>query len=180
MTDKQQPENSEESLNEEIEHVEEELEQEAGEELDELAQAEAKAAEHWDRLLRLQADMDNIKRRSERDVANAHKFAVEKFVKDLLPVMDSLEMAMKAETTEDSKALVEGIELTHKMFLDNLAKHKVKQLDPEGEPFDPDLHEAISMQDNKEVDSNTVLVVMQKGYTLNDRLVRPALVVVSQ
>ncbi len=148
-------------------------------ESDELAKAQAKATENWDRLLRLQAEMDNLKRRSERDVASAHKFALEKFVKELLPVVDSFEMALKTPASEASKVILDGIELTHKMLLDVLQKQQVKQIDPEGQPFNPEQHEAVSTQVNANVDANTVLFVMQKGYLLNDRLIRPALVVVS-
>lgn len=183
MTDNN-PSKQDESLEQELDQLEEEVEQAeddvAEEELDELQQAEAKAAEHWDRLLRLQAEMDNIKRRAQRDVANAHKFATENFVKALLPVVDSLEIALQNADQTDGNALREGLELTHKMFLDVMDKNQVKQIDPEGEPFDPELHEAMSMQESAEVESNSVLKVMQKGYTLNERLIRPALVIVSQ
>ncbi len=170
-------------ISDDIAELEQEVNQaeaEAAEELDALAAAEAKATEHWDRLLRVQAELENIKRRSERDLANAHKFAIEKFVKDLFPVMDGLEMALKTLPNEGNKALIDGVELTHKIFLDCLVKHGIKQVDPEGEPFDPVLHEAVSAQENAEVEADTVVSVLQKGYTLQGRLVRPALVVVAR
>jgi molecular chaperone GrpE len=170
-----------ESLQAEIEQAEADIESAevtAGQEEAALEEAQEKANEHFEQLLRLQAEIENIKRRSERELANAHKYATEKFVKELLAVVDSLEMAIQNSNDEQS-SLREGIELTHKLFLDTLAKHSVTQHDPEGEPFDPEVHEAVSMQPNAEVDANTVLQVVQKGYTLNGRLVRPALVVVS-
>lgn len=170
-----------ESLQDEIERAEAEIE--AAEETVEqeeaaLDEAQEKANEHFEQLLRLQAEIENIKRRSEKELANAHKYATEKFVKELLAVVDSLEMAIQ-NSSDDAGALREGIELTHKLFLDTLIKHGVVQLDPEGEPFDPELHEAVSMQPNADVEPNTVLQVVQKGYTLNGRLVRPAMVMVS-
>lgn len=139
----------------------------------------AKLADQRDQILRLHAEIENMHRRNERDVASAHKYASEKFARDLLPVLDSLEMAIQKEQGAGVDTLLEGVELTHKLLLDTLAKHGIKQIDPDGERFDPELHEAVSMQPNADVDPNTVLVVAQKGYTLNGRLLRPARVVVS-
>ena len=141
-------------------------------------QWQAEITDYKDRLLRSYAELDNIKRRAERDVANAHKFSIEKIAKDLLPVIDSFEMALKNES--EGGSLFEGIELTHKMLLDTLAKHQIKPVDPEGELFDPELHEALSMQEAENIESNTVISVMQKGYTLHQRLLRPALVIVAK
>ncbi len=166
--------------------VENDATEESGEESvealkEQLKQVEAKAAEQVDMALRAKAEADNIRRRAERDVQNAHKFALEGFVESLLPVLDSLEqgLAQPAESDE-AKALKEGMELTLKMFIDTLAKKNVEQLNPEGESFNPELHEAMSMQENPELDPNTVIAVFQKGYSLNGRLVRPARVVVNK
>ncbi|MGS2723686.1 nucleotide exchange factor GrpE [Porticoccus sp. GXU_MW_L64] len=124
-------------------------------------------------VLRAQAEMQNLRRRTERDVANAHKFALEKFVAELLPVVDNLERALEAFDEGD-----EGIQLTLKSFMDVLARFQVEQVAPNGEPFDPELHQAMSMVPNPDMENNTVMDVFQKGYTLNGRLVRPAMVVV--
>jgi len=135
-----------------------------------------------DQTLRTQAEMQNLRRRVDRDVENAHKFALEKFVGELLPVVDNLERALTAIASDDENlsAAQEGIELTLKSFLGVLEGHKVKQVEPTGEHFNPDFHQAISMVPNPDVAANTVMEVFQKGYTLNDRLVRPAMVVVSK
>ena len=126
-----------------------------------------------DELLRSQAEMHNLRRRTERDVANAHKFALDKFVAELLPVVDNLERAIAAEQSAS-----EGITLTLKTFTDVLTRFNVEQIDPVGEPFDPELHQAMSMVPNPDMENNSVLEVFQKGYSLNGRLVRPAMVVV--
>ena len=125
--------------------------------------------------------MQNVRRRAQRDVESAHKFALEKFATELLSVVDNLERAIDAIDAEDDsqKAVAEGLELTLKTFIDVLAKHNVEPVDPEGQPFDADLHQAVSMVPNGEVEPNTVINVFQKGYTLNSRLIRPAMVVVS-
>ena len=134
-----------------------------------------------EQLLREQAEMQNVRRRAQRDVESAHKFALEKFATELLSVVDNLERAIDAIDAEDDsqKAVAEGLELTLKTFIDVLAKHNVEPVDPEGQPFDADLHQAVSMVPNGEVEPNTVINVFQKGYTLNSRLIRPAMVVVS-
>ncbi len=146
-----------------------------------LQEAQAKAEEHWSHVLRLQAELENARRRAERDVQGAHKFALEKFVNELLPVKDSLEMgeaAAKVENTELEK-VSEGIELTLKMMTDVMGKFGVAEVNPVGQPFNPDLHQAMSMQDVPDAKPNTVITVFQKGYQLNERLVRPAMVVVA-
>lgn len=132
--------------------------------------------------LRAQADVQNIRRRAEQDVEKAHKYGLEKIVNDLLPVVDNLERALASIDTSDEaiKPLVEGIQLTHKSFVDALARHQVAVVNPEGEPFDPNLHQAVSTVPNPNVEPNTVITCFQKGYTLHGRLVRPAMVVVSQ
>ena len=135
-----------------------------------------------DQVLRVQAEMQNVRRRAERDVENAHKYALDKFTADLLPVVDNLERALAAIDTEDEaqKGVSEGLELTLKSFMEVLSRHKIEAIDPAGQPFDADLHQAVSMVPNPDLEPNTVMDVFQKGYTLNGRLVRPAMVVVSQ
>ena len=135
-----------------------------------------------DAALRAQADAQNVKRRAEQDVEKARKFALERFASDLLPVVDNLERALEAASGDDEaiKPIAEGVELTLKSFIDVLGKNKVDVVDPQGEPFDPNLHQAITMIENKEVEPNTVTAVMQKGYSLNGRLIRPAMVMVSK
>ena len=167
---------SEDVSNEEIEQ--ELLEQEQVSETEQLQQQVADAN---DNVLRIQAEMQNMRRRAERDVENAHKFALDKFSADLLPVVDNLERALSAINTEDEsqKAIAEGIELTLKSFLDVLVRFKIEAVDPAGEPFDANLHQAVSMVPNPDMEPNTVMDVFQKGYTLNGRLIRPAMVVVS-
>jgi molecular chaperone GrpE len=139
-----------------------------------------------DQLLRNAAEMENVRRRAARDVENAHKFALEKFTADLLPVIDSLEKAVEAaraasaEGGEMETAIAEGVELSLKMFYDVLERAGVQRIDPLGEPFDPNLHEAMTLLESPHAEPNSVLDVMQKGYTLNGRLVRAAMVVVSK
>lgn len=132
--------------------------------------------------LRSQADAQNARRRAEQDIEKAHKFGLEKMVNDLLPVVDNLERSLAAidSGNEAFAAVVEGIQLTHKSFVDALARHQIVAVNPQGEPFDPQLHQAVSAVANPEVEPNTVINVFQKGYTLHGRLVRPAMVVVSK
>lgn len=149
----------------------------------EIAQLMAKVNDQAESVLRAQAEMQNVRRRAERDVENAHKFALDKFAADLLPIVDSLERALDAADQLDNeavKAMRDGVELTLKMFVDTMAKHGVQQLNPVGEPFNPEFHQAMSMVPNPDMAPNSVLAVMQRGYTLNGRLVRPAMVVVSK
>jgi molecular chaperone GrpE len=135
-----------------------------------------------DAALRAQADAQNVKRRAEQDVEKARKFALESFSKELLPVVDNLERALESASGDEDvvKPIAEGVELTLKSFLDALTKFNVAVVDPVGEPFDPNLHQAMSMIENPDAEPNTVLTVLQKGYTLNGRLVRPAMVMVSK
>lgn len=134
-----------------------------------------------DTMLREQADLQNQRKRLQRDVENARKYALEKFVNALLPVVDNLERAIDAAgDAEEVKPFKDGIELTRKSFLDVLAKSNVEQLNPVGEPFDPQYHEAVTMVPNPAMEPNSVMDVMQKGYTLNGRLLRAAMVVVSK
>ncbi len=141
--------------------------------------AAAELAEIKDQLLRTVAEMENVRRRSQRDIENAHKFAVEKLLSDLLPVADSLEKAEEAaKSTDDAASMAEGISLSLKLFVGILEKSGVTTIDPLGEPFDPQLHEAMAMVPNPDAEPNSVMDVMQRGYTLNGRLVRAAKVIV--
>ncbi len=134
-----------------------------------------------DLALRAQAEMDNLRKRTARDVESAHKYALEKFVNELLPIMDSLELGMSAaESAENVADLREGMDLTVKMFNTAMDKFNVKAVDPQGEKFNPEQHEAVSMQEIEGAESGSVVTVMQKGYELNGRLVRPAMVVVAK
>ena len=146
-----------------------------------LVRLEADLIEAKDESLRNQAEMQNILRRSERDIQNAHKYALDKFVAELLPVIDNLERALQSidQDKEDLQSLTEGVVLTLKSFQDVLARHKVLPIDPKGEVFNPELHQAMSILEMPGAAPNTVVDVFQKGYTLNDRLVRPAMVVVA-
>ena len=145
-----------------------------------LNEAEEKVAQYFDRMLRMQAETDNTQRRVERDVANAHKYALEKFVDGLLPVIDSMERSLEAPAGEEAKAVLEGVELTLKMFQSTLEKFGVEQVNPQGAVFNPEFHQAVSVQVDATVAPNTVLGVLQKGYLLNKRLIRPAFVIVSK
>ena len=146
-----------------------------------LTDARNKADEHWDQCLRLQADIENLRKRKERDVASAHKFALEKFAVDLLPVRDGLEMGLAAATDGvDAAQLKEGSELTLKMLTSAMEKYNIREVNALNEQFNPEYHEAMSMQEREDVPPNTVITVMQKGYLLNDRLIRPAMVIVSR
>ena len=147
-----------------------------------LAAAEAKAQENWDKVLRATAEADNARRRAEREVAAAHKYGVEKFARELLGVRDALEMGLKsAEAPEANVAAVTaGMALTAKQLNSAMDKMSIKQVDPVGEPFNPEHHEAVTMLENADVAPNTVIDVMQKGYLLADRLLRPAMVVVAK
>jgi molecular chaperone GrpE len=147
-----------------------------------LEDARAKADDHWDQLMRTRAELENIRKRNQRDVENAHKFALEKFSTDLLQVWDSLELGHQAAQDEqaDVGKLREGTELTLKLLVDVMKKHGIDQVDPDGEPFNPEFHQAMSMQERDDVAPNTVVAVVQKGYLLNSRLLRPAMVMVSK
>lgn len=146
-----------------------------------LAELQSKSDESNERALRAQAELENVRRRAQRDVESAHKFALEKFVNALLPVKDSLDMGEAAAKAEgaDIEKVREGLELTTKMMSDVMGKFNVEEVNPVGEKFNPDHHQAMSMQDLPDAPPNTVVNVFQKGYLLNGRLVRPAMVVVS-
>ncbi len=146
---------------------------------EQLKLAEKKAEENWGLLLRTKAEMENLRRRTQKDLESAHKFAVEKFVLELLPIKDSMELGLANENV-DAQALREGMQLTLNMLQNAFGKFKIAEINPLEQKFDPELHQAMSVQPNDEVEPNTVIAVMQKGYTLNDRLVRPAMVMVSK
>ncbi|MFW6094143.1 MAG: nucleotide exchange factor GrpE [Pseudomonadota bacterium] len=134
-----------------------------------------------DQALRAQADAENARRRAARDVENAHKFALEKFTADLLPVIDSMEKAVEAASeASGAESIAEGVELSLKLFLSVLEKHGIERIDPAGEPFDPQVHEAMTMMPSSEAEPNSVVEVMQAGYLLNGRVVRAAKVVVAK
>jgi len=147
-----------------------------------LTDARSQADEHWNQCLRLQADIENLRKRNERDLANAHKFALDKFANELLPVKDSLEMGLLAAAGEaaDVAGLKEGSELTLKLLSSVFERFNIIEINPTNETFNPEYHEAISMQEHADVAPNTVVTVVQKGYLLNDRLIRPAMVIVSR
>mgnify|MGYP003571928348 FL=1 len=149
---------------------------------DALVRLEEELVTARDDVLRAHADAQNVKRRAEQDVEKARKFALESFARELLAVVDNLERALEATAGQDEavKPVTEGVELTLKSFLDALRKFNVEAVDPQGEPFDPNLHQAMSMVENNDVEPNSVIAVMQKGYTLNGRLLRPAMVMVSK
>ncbi len=182
-------ENRNEQVEEELKAAEaeaaEDAEVESADEPSETEALQAQVQEYQEQMLRAQAEMQNVRRRAELDVEKAHKFALEKFVKELLPVADSLEKAVEStEGQEASGELVasirEGVEMTLNLFMNSLKKFNVEQLNPVGEPFDPQLHEAMSMVPAQDAEPNSVVAVVQKGYTLNERLVRPAMVVVAK
>lgn len=197
-----QGENDAQSDSELIDEVLEQIAEEAGDEPDsaeiengesaeqvsveelqkQLKLANKKAEENWDKVVRSQAEMDNLKRRTQKDLENAHKYGLEKFAKELLSVIDSLELGIQASTSDAPEvvSLREGSELTIKQFESVFAKFNIEAVDPAGQPFNPELHQAMTMQPNADVEPNTVLNVFQKGYVLNGRLIRPAMVVVSQ
>jgi molecular chaperone GrpE len=148
-----------------------------------LVKAEAVIAHQKDEVLRVQAEMQNLRRRTEQDVEKAHKYGQERLSIELLAVMDNLERALQVDMDRDDesvKALLQGVELTLKSFVDCFRKFSIVQIDPLGEPFDPQLHQAMSMQENPNVEPDTVTAVMQKGYTLHGRVIRPAMVMVSK
>lgn len=148
-----------------------------------LEDARNKADEHWNELLRARADMENLRRRQSRDLENAHKRALDKFVAELLPIYDSMELGATAASAEDASidTVRDGLEMTMKMFLSSINKFGLEQLVPaEGDDFDPEQHQAMAMQPVEGVEANKIITVAQKGFQFNGRLLRPAMVVVSQ
>ena len=148
-----------------------------------LEEALAETDKYRDLALRAEAEMQNMQRRTARDIENAHKFGLERFLNNLLPVVDSLEKAIESAGQTDSetnKAMTEGLSLCHKLLLDVLGKENVEIIDPFGAPFDPNEHQAMSMVENSEMEENSVCAVVQKGYKLNGRLIRAAMVMVTK
>ena len=143
-----------------------------------LAELQAKADENWERYLRAAAETENVRKRAARDVENAHKFALERLGKELLAVKDTLEMGIAADGAS-VESLIEGSNATLKLLGSTLERFGIVEVDPAGEPFDPEFHEAISLQPSDDVEPNSVVTVVQKGYTLNGRLLRPAMVIVA-
>ena len=139
----------------------------------------ARADENWDKYLRAMAELETVRKRAARDVENAHKFALERFSSELLAVLDSLEAALAAGEEASAESLREGSEATLKLLLGIMQRFGVEEVDPAGEPFDPNAHEAMTMQPSPEAEPGSVLTVYQKGYALNGRLLRPARVVVA-
>ncbi len=190
--DKDQPEKPVETQAEvaETEAVEVTIEEDAAEAAEVAAEdltqlledARSKVDDHWNQLVRVKAELENLRKRSQRDLENAHKFATEKFSQDLLQVWDSLELGHQAAQDEiaDVAKLREGTELTLKLLVSVMRKNGIEQIDPMGEPFNPEFHQAMSMQERDDVEPNTIVAVVQKGYTLNGRLTRPAMVMVSR
>jgi molecular chaperone GrpE len=181
MTKKQDQDESVEKIEDEnIESTEQEAPEDDLETQLEAAQQSAK--DNWDKVLRAQAEMENLKRRNAKDLENAHKFALDGFVKALLEVKDSLTMGLKTAKDDNASvdSITEGLEMTDKVFLSTMEKFGVELLDPAGEAFNPEFHEAVTMIPVPDKESNSVLEVVQQGFTLNGRLVRPAMVVVVQ
>jgi len=147
-----------------------------------LAEAEKKAQENWDKAVRTVAEMDNLRKRTQRDLESAHKFALENFAKALLPVLDSLVLGLQAATGDSPEVqkFREGSELTLKQFETVFDKFHIEAIDPLGQPFNADQHQAMMMQEIEGAAPNTVVNVFQKGYQLNGRLLRPAMVVVAK
>ena len=177
---KAQDESAEKIEDENIETTEQD-----GQETDlqtQLEEAQQSAKDNWDKALRAQAEMENLKRRNAKDLENAHKFALDGFVKALLEVKDSLTMGLKTANEEKAtiEHIIEGLEMTDKVFLSTMEKFGVEVINPTDEAFNPELHEAVTMLPMPDKESNSVLEVVQIGFTLNGRLVRPAMVVVVQ
>jgi len=168
-----------EKMEEEMLFAQEEIVKSEDQLLEQLKQAEKKAEENWELLLRTKAEMENLRKRTEKDLENAHKYGMEKFVSEMLPVKDSMELGLAAQDVT-VESLHEGMKLTMNMLNTAFEKLGVKEIDPQNEPFDPELHQAMTMQATDDVEPDTVIAVMQKGYQLNERLVRPAMVVVSK
>ena len=147
-----------------------------------LAEAEAKAEDNWNQYLRAVAELENTRKRAARDVENAHRFAIERFAAELLSVKDSLEMGLNAasDAKDQAGALLEGTEMTLKQLSQVFEKFGITELDPRGEKFDPEQHEAMATQPSAEAEPDTVLTVVQKGYLLNGRVLRPARVLVAR
>ncbi|RUM77807.1 MAG: nucleotide exchange factor GrpE [Candidatus Thioglobus sp.] len=181
MTKKKAQEKTEEKV--EDKNVEQATTDEQSDDLQtQLEEAQQSAKDNWDKVLRAQAEMENLKRRNAKDLENAHKFALDGFVKALLEVKDSLTMGLKTANEEKAtiEHIIEGLEMTDKVFLSTMEKFGVEVINPTDGAFNPEFHEAVTMVPMPDKESNSVLEVVQIGFTLNGRLVRPAMVVVVQ
>jgi molecular chaperone GrpE len=147
---------------------------------DKLTEAEQKAHEYWEKLARATAELDNVRRRADKTISDANRFGLTNFITNLLPVVDSLDQALQMAEKNADAGMQEGLVLTMKQLMDVLEKNGVKQIDPQGQTFDPQQHEAMSMQEVEDGPANMVLTVFQKGYLLHDRVIRPARVIVSK
>jgi molecular chaperone GrpE len=181
MTKKQDQDESVEKI--EDENIETTTQEPQADDLQtQLEEAQQSTKDNWDKVLRAQAEMENLKRRNAKDLENAHKFALDGFVKALLEVKDSLTMGLKTaqEDSASVASITEGLEMTDKVFTSTLEKFGVETINPKGEAFNPEFHEAVTMLPMPDQESNSVLEVIQAGFTLNGRLVRPAMVIVVQ
>jgi molecular chaperone GrpE len=181
MTKKQDQDESVEKI--EDENIETTTQEPQADDLQtQLEEAQQSTKDNWDKVLRAQAEMENLKRRNAKDLENAHKFALDSFVKALLEVKDSLTMGLKTaqEDSASVESITEGLEMTDKVFTSTLEKFGVETINPKGEAFNPEFHEAVTMLPMPDQESNSVLEVIQAGFTLNGRLVRPAMVIVVQ
>ncbi len=183
-TDEEQPvaaEEQEKQLDDEMPENADPIEEDGSLE-QQLEKAQATIKEYWDQVMRLRAEIENNRKRAGRDVENAHKYALKSFVESLLPIIDSMEMGQVAAEADNAtlESIREGTELTMDMFIQVLQKSGLEPIDPVGEKFDPERHQAISMIKVKGSESNIVVEVMQKGFALNERLIRPAMVVVAK
>lgn len=176
MTDEQTLDEQTSDLDADNQHAE------AGSADQRIAELEDQLATAQENALRAAAEAQNIRRRAEQDIEKAHKFALEKFATDLLAVLDSLERGIEVSDPDDEKIrpMREGMELTYKLFLDTMKRFQIERVDPQGEPFNPDLHQAMAMEESIHAEPNSVLKVFQCGYVMNGRLLRPAMVVVSK
>lgn len=145
-----------------------------------LTLAEQKAHENWEKSVRSLAELENVRRRAERDVDHAHRYGVEKLIKEIIPVLDSMEQALQAAVQSENQNMIEGIELTHKLLLSALSKFQVSQIEAMGQIFNPNCHEAMAMLESEDAPANTIINVFQQGYQLGDRVLRPARVVVAK
>lgn len=187
-SENEKPEDSQaaadETTQEQATDLDAEVAAEDGGDLEQALEAAREQAQNAkDDLLRVQAEMQNLRRRTEQDIEKAHKFGQEKLSIELLAVMDNLERSLEAASNSEDeaiKAIRVGVDLTLKSFSDCFSKFNIQVVDPLGEPFDPQLHQAMSLQENTETEPNTVIAVMQKGYTLHGRVIRPAMVMVSK
>ncbi len=173
----QQPDSAEKPVAE----PEEQVEAVPASTLEQLNSALNKADEHWETVLRTKAEMENLRKRTQRDIENAHKYALEKMSTELLGVRDSMELGLNAiEEGAEIQSLREGAELTLKLMTQVMEKFHIKELNPVGEKFDPAQHQAVATQESDKLEPNSVVSVMQKGYLLQDRLLRPAMVTVAK